>query len=117
MKGKKNQAIIIYNILRQIGLSPKSKGIKFLTSAIIIALDSVDEFIVITNIYEQLAEQYKLSPNSINTAISYSLHNLIGSNYKNNFQEIFGVEYTEDLFSNKSIIEEVSRIVKIETAN
>jgi len=117
MKGKKNQAIIIYNILRQIGLSPKSKGIKILTSAIIVALDSADEFIIVSNIYEQLSKQYKLSPNSINTAIAYTLNNLIGNDYKDNFQKIFGVEFSRDFYSNKTIIEEVSRIIQIEYAN
>lgn len=113
MKGQKNQAIIIYNILRQIGLSPKIKGTKILVSAIIIALNSSDEIIITANIYNKLSSQYKLSEHSISTAISYTLHHLVGKNYEDNFQEIFGIEYCEDLYTAKTIIEEITRIIKM----
>lgn len=115
MKGQKNQAIIIYNILRQIGLSPKIKGTKILVSAIMIALNSSDEFIIMSNIYQQLSIQYNLTQHSINTAISYTLHHLVGTDYKNNFQKLFGIEFCEDLYTNKTIIEEITRIIKLDS--
>lgn len=114
MKGQKNQAIIIYNILRKLGLNPKTRGIKILTSAIIIAVNYSDDFIIISNIYKELAVQYKVTPHTIKTTIAYTLHNLVGNDYKENFQELFGIKYCEDLYTNQIIIEEVSRIITMQ---
>lgn len=111
MKGQKNQAISIYNILRKIGLSPKTKGIKLLTSAIIIALNSSNEFLVVSDIYNILSKKYSLAPQTIKTNISYALHNPIGKDYKENFQDIFGIKFCEDLYTSQTIIEEVIRII------
>ncbi len=117
MKGKKNQAIIIHNILRKIGLSAKFKGTTILLSAIMISLNCTDDFILVSNIYEQLSKQYNLSPKNIENSIAYSLKHPIGKNFQNNFEKIFDLEYSEDFYSNKTIIEEVTRIIKIEFAN
>lgn len=117
MKGQTNQAIIIYNILKKIGLSTKLKGTKMLLSAILLALACTDEFIVLNDIYKQLSYQYNLSPKYIENAISYSLKHLIGKGFEENFEKIFNVEYSEDFYSNKIIIEEVTRIIQIEYAN
>lgn len=112
MKGQKNQAIIIHNILRQIGLSTKLKGTKILLSAIILSLACTDDFIILNDIYKQLSYKYNLSPKYIENSIAYSLKHPIGNNFKENFEEIFDLEYSEDFYSNKIIIEEVSRIIK-----
>lgn len=112
MKGQKNQAINIYNILRKIGINPKTKGFKILVQAIMIALSCSDDFINLTKIYKQLSVKYNLNFESIRTMISYSLHHLIGVDYKENFEEIFGVKYSEDFYTNQIIIEEVIRIIK-----
>lgn len=114
MKGKRNQAIIVYNILRKIGLSAKFKGTTILLSAIMLSLNCADDFIFVSNIYEQLSKQYNLSPKNIENTIAYSLKHPIGNKYKDNFEEIFDLEYSEDFYSNKNIIEEVSRVIKTE---
>lgn len=114
MKGEKNYNIKVYNILRQLGLCPKLKGTKILLSAILVALNCNDDFIVVSDIYKQLAIQYKISLKTIENSIAYSLKHLVSNNYKKNFEKIFGIEFCEDYYSNKIIIEEVSRIIKIE---
>ncbi len=113
MKGKKNQAIIIHNILRKIGLSAKFKGTTILLSAIMISLNCTDDFILVSNIYEQLSKQHNLSPKNIENSIAYSLKYPIGKKFKNNFEEIFGFEYDEYYFTNMTIIEEITGIAKI----
>lgn len=115
MKGyKKNHAIKVHNILRQIGLSTKLKGTKMLLSAILLALACTDDFIVLNKIYKQLSYQYNLSPKYVENAISYSLKHPIGNKYKSNFEKIFELEFCEDFYSNKIIIEEISRVIKLE---
>ncbi|MBO5398228.1 MAG: hypothetical protein J6A36_04790 [Clostridia bacterium] len=63
----------------------------------------------ITRIYDVLKER-KYVPGPYNR-FSYTLHNLVGNDYKENFQELFGIKFCEDLYTNQTIIEEVSRII------
>lgn len=114
MKGEKNYNIKVYNILRQIGLCPKLKGTKILLSAILIALNYNDDFIVVSNIYKELSKIYKTSTKTIENSIYYSLKHLVNNNYQDNFEAVFGIEFCEDYYSNKTIIEEITRILKIE---
>ena len=114
MKGERNYNIKVYNILRQIGLCPKLKGTKILLSAILVALNYNDDFIVVSNIYEQLSIQYKISTKTIENSISYALKHLVNNDYEKNFEKILGIEFCEDYYSNKTIIEEITRITKIE---
>ena len=117
MKGEKNYNIKVYNILRQLGLCPKLKGTKILLSAILVALNYNDDFIVVSDIYKQLSIQYKISTKKIENSIAYSLKHLINNNFEENFEKVLGVEFCEDYYSNKTIIEEVTRIIKMEIDN
>ncbi len=76
-----------------------------------------DDFIVVSDIYKQLSIQYKISTKTIENAIAYSLKHLVSNNFKENFKKIFGIEFCEDYYSNKTIIEEVICIIKIEIDN
>lgn len=111
MEGEKNYNIKVYNILRQIGLCPKLKGTKILLSAILIALNRNDDFIIVSNIYNQLSKKYKISTKTVENSISYSLKHLVNNNFKQNFEKIFGIDFCEDYYSNKTIIEEIVRII------
>ena len=50
--------ILIYNILRDLGLIPTLKGTKLLNKAIQIVIKSNDEFIIFVDIYEEIALNY-----------------------------------------------------------
>ena len=50
--------ILIYNILRDLGLIPTLKGTKILNKAIQIVIKSNDEFIIFEDIYEEIALNY-----------------------------------------------------------
>lgn len=117
MKGENIYNIKIYNILRQIGLCPKIKGTKLLLSAILIAINCNNDFIMVSDLYKQLSKKYKISPENIENSISYSLKHLVGNKYKNNFKNIFGIEFCEDYYTNKIIIEEVRRVIITEKYN
>lgn len=107
-------SILIYNILRALGLNTTLKGTKLLNKAIQIVLNSNDEFIVIEDVYNQLTLNYKkFNPIQIRNAIKYAIDNRDEQKSKNNFEQIFGYQYDDYYFTNKIIIEEVARIVRL----
>ena len=105
--------IIIYNILQKLGLIPTLKGTKLLIKAILIIINSPEEFIVFEDIYKQISLKYKTFSNvQIRNSIKYAIDNRNEQKSKANFKEIFGFEYDSYYFTNKIIIEEIARIIK-----
>ena len=106
-------AILIYNILRALGLNTTLQGTKFLNKAIQIVINSNDEFIVIEDVYNQLTLNFKsLNGVQIRNAIKYAIDNRDEQKSKNNFEQIFGYQYDDYYFTNKILIEEIARVVK-----
>ena len=105
--------IIIYNVLRALGLNTTLKGTKLLNKAIQIVINSNDEFIVIEDVYNQLTLNFKsLNGIQIRNAIKYAIDNRDEQKSKNNFEQIFGYQYDDYYFTNKILIEEIARVVK-----
>lgn len=107
--------IIIYNILQKLGLIPTLKGTKLLIKAILIIINSQEEFIIFEDIYKQIALKYKtFNSVQIRNSIKYAIDNRNEQKSKANFEEVFGFEYDQYYFTNKTIIEEIARVVKVE---
>lgn len=107
--------IIIYNILQKLGLIPTLKGTKLLIKAILIIINSQEEFITFEDIYKQIALKYKTFNNvQIRNSIKYAIDNRNEQKSIANFEKVFGFEYDQYYFTNKTIIEEVARVVKVE---
>ena len=107
--------IIIYNILQKLGLIPTLKGTKLLIKAILIIINSQEEFIVFEDIYKQIALKYKnFNSVQIRNSIKYAINNRNEQKSRANFEEVFGLEYDNYYFTNKIIIEEIARIIKIQ---
>ena len=105
--------ILIYNILRDLGLIPTLKGTKFLNKAIQIVLNSNNEFIVLEDVYKEIALNYtNFNSVQVRNAIKYAIDNRDEEKSIANFEKIFGYKYDSYYFTNKVIIEEISRIVK-----
>lgn len=105
--------IIIYNILQKLGLIPTLKGTKLLIKAILIIVNSQEEFIVFEDIYKQISLKYKTFNNvQIRNSIKYAIDNRNEQKSKANFEEVFGFEYDSYYFTNKIIIEEIARVIK-----
>ena len=105
--------ILIYNVLRALGLNTTLKGTKLLNKAIQIVINSNDEFIVIEDVYNQLTLNFKsLNGTQIRNAIKYAIDNRDEQKSKNNFEQIFGYQYDDYYFTNKILIEEIARVVK-----
>ncbi len=106
------QDIIIRNILRSLGLNISHKGTILLIKAIQIAVKVNSEFIIIDNIYKLLSNYYKtFNTSQIKMTIKYALDHRNEQKAIKNFENIFGFEYDEYIFTNKNFIEEILRII------
>lgn len=105
--------ILIFSILRNLGLTPTLKGIKLLNKAIQIVINSNNEFTVIEDVYNQIALNcIGFNSVQIRNAIKYAIDNRNEQKSIANFERIFGYKYDRYYFTNKIIIEEVARVVK-----
>ena len=107
--------IIIYNILQKLGLIPTLKGTKLLIKAILIIINSQEEFNVFEDIYKQIALKYKtFNCVQIRNSIKYAIDNRNDQKSRANFGQVFGFEYDQYYVTNKTIIEEIARVIKLE---
>lgn len=106
--------ITIFNILRSIGLNTSHRGTKYINKAIQIITLSDNDIVIIEDIYKSIANIYgNTTSKQVKNDISYAIKSRNEEKAENNFEGIFGFEYDEYYFTNKTIIEEVSRIIKI----
>ena len=106
--------ILIYNILRELGFIPTLKGTKLLNKAIQIVINNGNEFIVIEDIYNQIALNYEgFNSMQIRNAIKYAIDTRNEQKSISNFEKIFGYKYDRYYFTNKIIIEEIARVINI----
>ena len=107
------KSILIYNILRDLGLMPTLKGTKFLNKAIQIVLNSNNEFIILEDVYKEIALNYTNFNNvQVRNVIKYAIDNRDEEKSIANFEKIFGYKYDSYYFTNKIIIEEIARIIR-----
>ncbi len=105
--------ILIYNILKDLGFIPSLQGTKLLNRDIQIVIKSNNEFIVIEDVYNQIASNYlKFNSVQIRNAIKYAIDSRNEQKSIANFEKIFGYKYDRYYFTNKIIIEEIARVVK-----
>lgn len=106
--------ITIFNILRSIGLNTSHRGTKYINKAIQLMTLTDNDIVIVENIYNTIATIYgNTTPKQVKNDISYALKSRIEKKSKDNFEKIFGFEYDEYYFTNKTIIEEIARIIKI----
>lgn len=123
MKGKSNKTLnskyilLIYNILRDLGLKSSTTGTRIINKAVqIILIYDFDEFINIQEVYKLVAQEFtSFTPNKVQSYINYAIKNRIEEKSKENFEKIFKYSYDEYFFSNKNIIFEIANIIKLES--
>ena len=121
MKGAKTNIVInskdiitIFNILRSIGLNTSHRGTKYINKAIQLITISDNDIVIIENIYNSISTIYgNITSKQVKNDISYALKSRNEEKTETNFEKIFGFEYDEYYFTNKTIIEEIARIIKI----
>lgn len=123
MKGKSNKTLnskyilLIYNILRDLGLKSSTTGTKIINKAVqIILIYDFDEFMNIQDVYKLVAQEFSsFTPNKVQSYINYAIKNRIEEKSRENFEKIFKYSYDEYFFSNKNIIFEIANIIKLES--
>ena len=105
---RKKLSFEIYNILRKLGIKTSNQGAKLIYLAIVIIINSDMEFIKLEDIYELISKQSKFQ---IRRAIQYAIDSRNKKRCEKNFEIIFGYEYDKSIFTNKSFVDELSRIV------
>lgn len=105
--------ILIFSILRNLGLTPTLKGTKLLNKAIQIVINSDNEFIVIEDVYNQIALNcIGFTSVQIRNTIKYAIDNRNEQKSIANFEKIFGYKYDRYYFTNKIMIEEIARVIR-----
>lgn len=111
-------SILIYNILRALGLSPALKGTKLLNKAIQMVINNDNEFVVFEDIYKKISSNYITFNNAqIRNTIKYAIDTRNEQKSVVNFEKIFGYKYDKYYFTNKTIIEEIARVIKYKNNN
>ena len=112
---KPKQIITIFNILRDIGLNTSHRGTKYINKAVQILITTDNDIIKAKDIYNSISNYYSnITPKQVKNDISYALNSRIEEKAKKNFEKVFGFEYDQYYFTNKTIIEEIARVVKVE---
>lgn len=108
------QVINIFNILRAIGLNTSHRGTKYINKAVQILTVADNDIIVIEDVYKSIANLYgTITSKQVKNDISYALNSRQEEKTIKNFKRIFNFEYDKYYFTNKNIIEEIARIVRI----
>ena len=112
---KPKQIITIFNILRDIGLNTSHRGTKYINKAVQILVTTDNDIIKAKDIYNSISNYYSnITPKQVKNDISYALNSRIEEKAKKNFEKVFGFEYDQYYFTNKTIIEEIARVIKLE---
>ena len=107
----KNYNVIIYNVIRKLGLRPNHLGTVLISKAVTLIKEKAD-IIVSEDIYNELANiNDSFTPAQVRVAIRYAILNRNEEKTIMNFESIFGYEYDEELFTNKDFLEELARVI------
>ena len=109
---KPKQIITIFNILRDIGLNTSHRGTKYINKAVQILIATDNDIIKAKDIYNSISNYYdNITPKQVKNDISYALNSRLEEKAEKNFEKVFGFEYDQYYFTNKTIIEEIARVV------
>lgn len=105
----------ITNTLRLIGLKSSHKGTKLINKAIQYVVLNNIEFFTLEEIYSYLHSLYNFNEQTIKSNINNAITNRARKVSKANFDKVFNYDYDESTFEPKTFIEEIVRIINIES--
>ena len=107
------QKLFIKTSLRQLGINPKNNGFLLIQKAIILAYEKDMITINLEKIYKYLSnETESISKSGIESLIRYSFYNINTKNLSNNYQKIFGIEFSIEFFNLRNLISDFLDILE-----
>ena len=107
------QRLFIKTSLRQIGINPKNNGLLVFQQAIIYAYYNDMVIINLEEIYRFLSSKHKnKAPKTIETILRYAFYNINVKKLSSNYEKIFGLEFSMECFSIKTLIEDFIDILQ-----
>lgn len=98
------QQLFIKTSLRQLGISPNHNGFIAFQKAIRYAYKKDMIAINLEEIYKNVAKSSSQSHKTIESSIRYSFYNISTKKLSINYEKIFGVEFSLEFFSIRSLI-------------
>lgn len=108
------QRLFIKTSLRQIGINPKNNGIIVFQKAIMYAYRKDMITINLEEIYRYISKNNStpLSTKTVETIIRYSFYNLNSKKLSSNYEKIFGIEFSMEYFSIRTLISDFLDILE-----
>lgn len=106
------KVLSINHKLRSLGLNFNLIGTKLINKTIQLVISSSNEFYVLEDIFDELIKIYPtFNKVQVRMAIKYALDHRNEKLTKKNFENIFGYEYDEEIFTTKEFIDEFVYII------
>ena len=106
------QRLFIKRSLRQLGLNSKTDGFNYIQKAIILAYEYDMITINFRDLCKYLANKRSQSFRTIESVSRYSIYTLNANKLANNYENIFGIEYTYSEFNICSLISDFKDILE-----
>lgn len=108
-----HQKLFIKTSLRQLGINPKNNGLLVFQEVITYAYSKDMIIINLEEIYRYIAQKYEnKSPRTIETIIRYAFYNLNIKKLSDNYEKIFGLEFSAEYFIIKTLISDFIDILE-----
>lgn len=105
----------ITNTLRLIGLKSSHKGTKLINKAVQYVILNNIEFFTMEEICSYLHHLYNFNELTIKSNITNAIANRVKKVSESNFKRVFHYDYDISTFEPKTFIEEIVRIINIES--
>lgn len=108
-----NQKLFIKTSLRQLGINPKNNGLLIFQEAITYAYSKDMIIINLEEIYKYISIKHNdKSPRTIETILRYAFNNINSKKLLNNYSKIFGLDFSIEYFSIKTLISDFLDILE-----
>lgn len=106
------QRLFIKTSLRQLGINPKNNGFLIFQKAIIYAYKKDMITINLEEIYKYIGNKTSQPHKTIESTIRYSFYNINTKKLSINYEKIFGLEFSIDLFNIRTLISDFLDILE-----
>ena len=108
---KLNSYLKAYNLVKLLGFKTSHNGVTFIYLAILIIMSTNKDLLIIEDVYSAISKQLgNVNKSQIRRSIQYSIDSRNKRKSEKNFERVFGYKYDQNIFTNKTFIEEITRL-------